>query len=265
MRVCSIASGSSGNCIYVGSGNQHILVDAGISRKRIVEGLHSIGVKPEQLNAIFVTHEHSDHIQGINMMVKMFDVPVYATGGTLDAIRYKDKKGVISMEHLYQVHPDVPIEMGNMRIMPFSTSHDAADPVCYTLEADGYKASVATDLGKFDDYTVEHLDGSDVILLEANHDISMLEAGSYPYHLKCRILGEKGHLSNEDSGRLLCRLFGKSLKYAFLAHLSKENNYPQLAYEAVKCQIWEELGLKDLPFSLAVAEREKPSPLINLT
>lgn len=150
------------------------------------------------------------------------------------------------------------------QIMPYKMSHDAADPVCYTVEADGQKVSMATDLGVYDDYIVDHLEDSDVLLIEANHDISMLEAGHYPYPLKRRILGEWGHLSNEDSGRLLCSLMGNHLKYAFLAHLSKENNYPALAYEAVRCQIWEEMGSKEVPFQLQVAERDKPSQLVTI-
>ncbi len=264
MRVCSIASGSSGNCIYMGDSNTHILIDAGISRKRIVDGLNGIGVDPSQLDGIFVTHEHSDHIQGINMMAKMFQTPIYATGRTLDALCSKDKSKVLNMKNLYEVHADEAVAIGSMNVMPFKISHDASDPVCYTVNSDGHKASVATDLGMYDDYTISHLEGSDLVMLEANHDISMLEAGKYPYSLKCRILGEKGHLSNEDSGRLLCKLLGKRLRYVFLSHLSKENNYPELAYQAVKCQIWEELGINELPFKLSVAEREKPSMLVNL-
>lgn len=264
MRVCSIASGSSGNCIYIGDKGTNILIDAGISRKRIAEGLLKIGIRPEELDGIFITHEHTDHIQGINMMVKMFDIPVYATGPTLDFIRSKDKQGVISMNHLYEVHPDKRIKFKNMEITPFSVSHDAACPVCYTINTNGHKAGVATDLGIYNDYTESHLAGSDILLLEANHDISMLEAGKYPYSLKCRILGSKGHLSNEDSGRLLCRILGKKLKYVFLAHLSKENNYPALAYQAVKCQLWEELGINSLPFHMSVANRDTPSALVNL-
>ena len=264
MRVCSIASGSSGNCIYIGDQNTNILIDAGISRKRIVDGLVSIGVAPEDIDGIFVTHEHSDHIQGISMMVKMFDTPVYATAGTLDAIRSKDKKGIISMQHLFEVHPDENINIGTLNITPFSISHDAADPVCYTVEHGKKKVSMATDLGFYYEYIVEHLSGSDVLLIEANHDISMLEAGSYPYHLKCRILSEYGHLSNEASGSLICKLIDKKLKHVFLAHLSKENNYPELAYQAVKCQIWEEMGINELPFNMAVANRDKPSELVIL-
>lgn len=264
MQVCSIASGSSGNCIYVGAEGHHILIDAGISRKRIVEGLRDIGVQPEQLDAIFVTHEHIDHIQGIPMMVKMFRVPVYATGGTLDGIRGKDKKGIIRMEQLFQVYADQAVQIGGMTVTPFRISHDAAEPVCYTVEAGRHKASVATDLGKYDEYIIRHLEGSELLLLEANHDISMLETGSYPYPLKCRILSELGHLSNDDSGKLLCRLLHERLRYIFLAHLSKENNYPDLAYETVKCRLWEEMGMRELPFHLMVAEREKPSGLVTL-
>ena len=264
MKVCSIASGSSGNCIYVGDGKNHILIDAGISRKRIVDGLAQIGVQPQELDAIFVTHEHSDHIQGIHMMVKMFGTPVFATGGTLDGICMKDTKGVIGRDKLYQLYADEPVSIGGLKIMPFRMSHDAAEPVCYSVESGGHKLGMATDLGKFDDYIVDHLAGSDILLLEANHDISMLEAGKYPYPLKRRILGSRGHLSNEDSGRLLCQLAGKRLRHVFLAHLSKENNYPQLAYEAVKCQIWEEMGINKLPFEMAVAERDKPSPMVTL-
>lgn len=140
MRVCSIASGSSGNCLYIGDKDTNILIDAGISRKKIVDGLKKIGVHPEQIDGILVTHEHIDHIRGINMMVKMFDIPVYATGSTLDYIRSKDKQGVISMNHLFEVHPDRCIALKNMEIMPFSISHDAADPVCYTVYSGGHKA-----------------------------------------------------------------------------------------------------------------------------
>lgn len=262
MQICSIASGSSGNCIYIGDGDSRILIDAGVSRKRIVEGLRSIHVEPESLDAIFVTHEHTDHIQGIPMMTKYFHIPIYGTAGTLDGIRNKDTKGLVSMEHLYQIYPDQPVKIGRLEVMPFHMSHDAADPVCYTVTSSGHKVGMATDLGVYDEYTISHLKNSEVILLEANHDISMLEAGSYPYSLKCRILSERGHLSNEDSGNLLCRLLHDDLKYIFLAHLSKENNYPELAYEAVKCKLWEELGMKELPFDLSVARRDRPSKLV---
>ncbi len=264
MKICSIASGSSGNCIYVGDGTTHILIDAGISRKRIVEGLSSIGVSPDELSAIFVTHEHSDHIQGLKMMVKMFDTPIYATRGTLGAIRHKITDECLNLDNLHQVEPDNSIKLGNMTVTPFSTSHDASDPACYTIETAGHKASIATDLGKYDDYIIDHLQGSELIMLEANHDISMLESGAYPYQLKCRILGEKGHLSNDATGKLICSLLPGNLKYIFLSHLSKENNYPELAYQTVKCCLWENMGISNLPFKMYVAKREQPSEMITL-
>lgn len=264
MKVCSIASGSSGNCTYIEDGTKHILVDAGISRKRIVEGLKQIGADPADLDAVFVTHEHIDHIQGIPVLANQFDLPIYATAGTLDGIRAKDTRGVIRMEQLFQVYPDQAVDLGSMHITPFHISHDAADPVGYRIESGCCKAGIATDMGYYDDYIVHSLEGCDLLLLEANHDISMLEAGPYPYRLKCRILGERGHLSNEDSGRLLCRLMEKGLRHVFLAHLSKENNYPELAYQAVKCQIWEELGEEILPFEMEVADRDQPSRLVTL-
>lgn len=265
MQICSLASGSSGNCTYIGDGDYHILIDAGISRKRIVDGLKSIDVEPEQLNAVFVTHEHSDHIQGIPMMAKYFQIPIYATGGTLDGIRRKDSRGLVRMEQLFQIYADRSVKLGGLTVTPFATSHDAAESVGYTVEASTDKVGIATDLGVFDDYTVSHLENSKVLLLEANHDISMLESGSYPYHLKRRILSETGHLSNEDSGSLLCRLLHSQLKHIFLAHLSKENNYPELAYETVKCRLWEELGMQSLPFGMSVAKRDEPSECLTLS
>ena len=264
MRVCSIASGSSGNCIYVGAGKDHILIDAGISRKRIVDGLREIGVEPEELSGILVTHEHIDHIRGIPMMAKMFGTPVFATGGTLDELLLKDKNQDLKRENLYQVYADEPVAIGNLRVTPFAMSHDAAEPVCYTVETAGKKVGMATDLGEYDETIISHLSGSDCILLEANHDISMLEAGSYPYTLKRRILGNRGHLSNEAAGQLLCRLHHKKLRYVFLSHLSKENNYPELAYEAVKCELWEGLGMNTIPFFMAVSERDKPSEPVTI-
>lgn len=264
MKVCSIASGSSGNCTFIGTDNTKILIDAGVSRKRIVDGLKEINVAPQEIDAIFVTHEHTDHIQGIPMMSKMFGTNIYATGGTLDGICAKDSKNIVKRDTLYQLRADQSVAMGELEIMPFSISHDANEPVCYTIKHQEQKVSIATDLGEYTDYTLRHLADSDILLLEANHDISMLEAGPYPYYLKRRILSEKGHLSNEDSGKMICELMHNRLQHVFLSHLSKENNYPMLALEAVKCQIWEETGMKDLPFHLEVSKRDQPTGLVSI-
>ena len=198
MRMCSIASGSSGNCIYVGSDDTHLLVDTGISKKRIEEGLKTLELKGEDLDGILITHEHSDHIQGLGVFSRKYEIPIYATPGTIMGIKSYSGLGKMP-EGLYrEIRADEPFELGDM--------------------------TVATDLGKYDSYTVECLRNLDAVLLEANHDIHMLEVGGYPYYLKQRILGDRGHLSNELSGRLLCDILHDNLKHIVLGHLSKENN-----------------------------------------
>lgn len=237
MRLCSIASGSSGNCIYVGSDNTHLLVDTGISKKRIEEGLHSLDIKGEELDGILITHEHSDHIQGLGVFSRKYEIPVYATPGTIEGIRSYSGLGRMPEGLLHPIHTDEPFTLGDITVDPFRISHDANEPSGYRFENDGKAVAVATDLGKYDDYTVEHLKNLDAVLLEANHDIHMLEVGAYPYYLKQRILGDKGHLSNELSGQLLCDILHDNLKHIILGHLSKENNYARLAYETVKLEV----------------------------
>ncbi|WP_343209016.1 MBL fold metallo-hydrolase [Anaerolentibacter hominis] len=264
MKFCSIASGSSGNCIYVGSENTHVLVDVGISGKRVAGGLEQIEVRPDELSAILITHEHTDHISGLGVMARKYHIPVYATAETLDAILSTRSIGRIEESLLHDVRPDEKFSLGEFKIDPFSIPHDAANPVCYSLEAGNHKVAVATDLGQYDDYIVKHLEGAEILLLEANHDINMLEVGPYPYMLKKRILGERGHLSNDNSGRLICRLFNDSLKYVILGHLSKENNYPALAYETVKYELGQEQPGYEITCKIQVAKRDEPSLLITL-
>lgn len=237
MRMCSIASGSSGNCIYVGSDDTHLLIDTGISRKRIEEGLRQLEIKGEELDGILITHEHSDHIQGLGVFSRKYEIPVYATPGTIEGIQSYSGLGRLPEGLLHPIHTDEPFLLGDVTVSPFAISHDASEPSGYRLECGGKSVAVATDLGKYDDYTVEHLKNLDAVLLEANHDIHMLEVGGYPYYLKQRILGDKGHLSNELSGRLLCDILHDDLKHIVLGHLSKENNYAKLAYETVKLEV----------------------------
>ena len=215
MNLCSIASGSSGNCIYVGNGNTNLLVDAGISGKRIVAGLTSIDIKPEELNGILVTHEHIDHVGGLGVMARKYHVPIYATVETINAILRINSVGRIPAELFQIIENDKTFMINDIEVNPFTISHDAANPVCYTFHKDGHKVGIATDLGKYDDYIVKSLSGCEILLLEANHDINMLQVGAYPYVLKRRILGDKGHLSNDNSGRLISELLHDKLKYIF--------------------------------------------------
>lgn len=237
MRMCSIASGSSGNCIYVGSDDTHLLIDTGISKKRIEEGLKKLEIKGDELDGILITHEHSDHIQGLGVFSRKYEIPVYATPGTIEGITNYSGLGRMPDGLLHPIHTDEPFMLGDVTVNPFAISHDANEPSGYRLECGGKSVAVATDLGKYDEYTVEHLEHLDAVLLEANHDIHMLEVGGYPYYLKQRILGDKGHLSNELSGRLLCDILHDNLKHIVLGHLSKENNYAKLAYETVKLEV----------------------------
>ena len=261
MKMCSIASGSSGNCIYVANEDTHILIDAGISKKRIVEGLNSIGVDNNCISGILVTHEHSDHISGLGVMARAYNIPIYGTRETLLAVDEYKNTGNINSELYRPIIPDEEFYINSLKIMPFSTSHDAVNPVCYTIEGDDKKVAVATDLGEYSDYIIANLEGLDIVLIEANYDKNMLQVGPYPYYLKQRILGNKGHLSNENSGQLLRTILSDRLKYIILGHLSKENNYPELAYEAVKVELKDCLNDN---ISLAVANRDKPSELVTV-
>lgn len=265
MRLCSIASGSSGNCIYVGSDKTHLLVDTGISKKRIEEGLKELDVKGEELTGILVTHEHSDHIQGLGVFSRKYGIPIYATPGTLEGIKNCSSLGKMPDGLYHPVQIDEKFTLGDITVDPFKISHDANEPSGYRLECGGKSVAVATDLGKYDDYTVEKLQNLNAILLEANHDIHMLEVGTYPYHLKRRVMGDKGHLSNELSGKLLCDILHDDLKYIVLGHLSKENNYAKLAYETVKLEVTlADNEYKGEELNMAVAKRDQISEILSV-
>ena len=263
MRLCSIASGSSGNCIYVGSDSTHLLVDTGISKKRIEESLAELEVKGEELDGILITHEHSDHIQGLGVFCRKYEVPIYATRGTVAGIRACKTLGKMPDGLFREIVSNEAINIGDLTVKPFSISHDANDPTGFRIENDKKAVAVATDLGIYDDYIIENLKGLDAIVLEANHDTHMLEVGPYPYPLKRRVLGEYGHLSNELSGRLLCSIIHDKMKHIVLGHLSRENNFPELAYETVKLEV----TMSSIPFDgnqipLMVADRDKMSKIL---
>ncbi|MDF2944579.1 MAG: hypothetical protein K0S01_3437 [Herbinix sp.] len=261
MKLCSIASGSSGNCIYVGSQNTNLLVDAGISAKRIENGLNGIDIMPDTLQGILITHEHSDHVSGLGILARRYHIPIYATYETARSIQQIKNLGDIPDELFRFIKPNEAFQINDINVEPFSTSHDASNPVCYTMQSEGHKVGIATDLGKYDDYIVSKLEDSEILLIEANHDVNMLMVGKYPYYLKQRILGDRGHLSNETSADLISRLISSRLQYIFLAHLSKENNYEELAYETVCC----ELSTRGSSFSankVSVAHREQPSQMV---
>ena len=265
MRLCSIASGSSGNCVYVGTDTTHLLVDVGISGKRVEAGLQELGIGMRDIDGVFLTHEHADHISGLGVLARKYGVPVYGTGGTLGAVRANPSLGTIDEELFHYVKADEKLTVKDVTLYPIRTSHDAAEPVAYRVSHDKKKIGIITDLGCYNDYTVECLRDLDLLYLEANHDVNMLQVGPYPYYLKQRILGRKGHLSNEAAGKLLSRLLHDRMQAVVLGHLSQENNLPELAYETVRVEVtMADTGYKADDFPVYVAKRSEISQMLEI-
>lgn len=265
MDVTSIASGSSGNCFYVGSDETHILIDSGLSAKRIEVSLSQLNLKGSDIDGILVTHEHIDHISGLGVMARRYGMPIYTTKKTREAILQTKSVGKIEESLFNDITADKEFMIKDLTINPTTIWHDAADPLCYSVYHKGTKASIATDLGDYDDYILDKLRDSDILLIEANHDVKMLEVGPYPYHLKQRILGQRGHLSNERAGQLINALMHDNLAGIILGHLSKENNFEELAYETVKLELSaknSKFPIKDI--HLQVAKRDSLSQLITV-
>lgn len=237
MRFCNIASGSSGNCTYIGDDDTHLIIDAGISGKRIEAGLNDLELTTPDITGVLITHEHTDHIGGLGVIARKYGLPIYATEGTIAAIHDMPRLSDIPDHLFHVVRADESFRLGDFNISPIAVSHDAAEPVAYRIENGDKRAAVATDLGKYDEYITDRLKDCDILMLEANHDVRMLEVGHYPYSLKRRILGEKGHLSNDNCGRLLTSLISDRLKHVILGHLSKDNNLEELAYETVRMEV----------------------------
>lgn len=265
MKMMSIASGSSGNCIFVGSEKTGVLIDAGISKKRIIEGLQSADISMEDINGIVITHEHIDHVQGLGVISRSYGIPIYATELTIQAIKQIPKLGVIEESLFHPIKPDEPFFIGDVYVEAHAVWHDASDPVSYTLMHDAKKVGIATDLGDYDTYMISSLQNCDALLVEANHDIRMLQAGRYPYVTKQRILSSYGHLCNEAGGRLIRSVLNDHIKAIFLGHLSEENNLPELAYAAVEAELMGNPFTNDVrDFGLAVASRSTPGRLLEL-
>lgn len=262
MKFCSLFSGSSGNCIFIGTDEVKILIDAGVSGSKIAGALNEIGENPEDLSAIFVTHEHSDHVSGAGIISRRYNVPIYATDQTWQAMARG--LGKILPENRKTLEAGGHVTLGDMEINNFSIPHDAADPVAYSFTAGDKKVSVATDMGCVTQEVRDHIKGSDLILLESNHDVEMLRNGSYPYVLKKRILGDRGHLSNIVAADFLTDLALGGTSVFFLGHLSQENNTPECAYETA-CHMLLERELKvGRDLDLWVADRYHYSRVVNL-
>ena len=230
MRYVSFASGSSGNCGLLQGGGVSLLVDAGISLKRIRGCLADEGLELGDLNGILVTHEHSDHVSGLAMLSKYTNLPMYMSGGTARAILRQTK---CREESLRPIEAGVPLSLGELRVLAFETSHDAAQPFGYRFEGETGALAIVTDLGYVSRSVREAAEGCSAVVVEANYDLDMLRFGPYPMNLKRRILGNYGHLDNRDAAEFCVHLAENGAKQLLLAHLSKENNQPGLAKDAV--------------------------------
>ena len=221
----------------------------------------SLNIYPEELSAIIVTHEHIDHVQSLGNLSKKFNLPVFATSKTFDAMTKQSEK--ISEKNKNHVNLDEKFSIGDIEILPFAIPHDAVDPCGYTIYADNKKISIATDIGHMDNTILKHIDGSDFILLESNYDPEVLKCTKYPFSLKSRIAGPTGHLSNKVAGQTINYLIKSGLKRAILGHLSKESNFPELAYQTVIDELLAN-GTNLDNFNLSVASRDFPGNIIHI-
>lgn len=246
LTIHTFASGSEGNCLLVSAGNVHLLVDAGISARRITAALRSLGLTPQDVAAVLVTHGHADHTAGIATLTKQYRLPLYATAGTAPAIRERTPMA----EDVLHILPRQGIfEIGDVTVTVFPTSHDVPGSVDYRFDWQGASAGILTDTGYVTPEAEAALRGASLVVLESNHDVDWLLSGSYPYYLKERILGERGHLSNETAAAFGRQLAEGGTRQLVLAHLSRENNTPVRALEVM------ERALDGLPVTVSVAPR----------
>ncbi|MBR6034241.1 MAG: MBL fold metallo-hydrolase [Clostridia bacterium] len=255
LNFCSLYSGSSGNCSFAQSSKTNILIDAGVSTRKIENALSSIKVSPESISAILVTHEHSDHIQSIGNISSKYNIPIYISDGTWNALS-QEQKEKISPENHVSFTVDEKFSIGDLEIFPFSIPHDAADPCGFNIYNGTSKISIATDLGHVTEGIIKNLENSSCILLESNYEPEVLKFSRYPYILKKRIDGPNGHLSNIDAGNTISRLIPTGLNNVLLGHLSKENNFPELAYKTVMEQIVKN-NFSDTSINLSVARSQR--------
>lgn len=254
-EISVLASGSSGNCFYIGTDKADILIDAGISCRQICRRLEKIGKSIQNIQGIFITHEHTDHIQGIDVLKRRYDIPIYLNKGTRDHCS-------LSITNAYIIKTDKAFNFRGLQILPFAKSHDAHEPVSYLIINEGKKVAVITDVGYCCDNVKYSLQECDVVILEANHDIEMLHNGPYPPDLKKRIAGTCGHLSNHDAAMAVFEHARKNLRYALLSHLSVYNNTPECALQTFTSIIKQRDDLKHLKTQLSY--RGEPTELIRL-
>lgn len=262
IKFCSLFSGSSGNSTFISDGYTKVLVDCGTSGKKVIDALHGIGEDPSLLSGILITHEHVDHIKGVGILARKFNIPMFANQKTWEQIH--PSIGDLNPEKMHTFESGESFCLGDIKVRPFSIPHDAADPVGFNFFIRDSKVTIATDIGHMNKTLLDYLLGSDIILLEANHDIEMLKIGPYPWGLKQRVLSNHGHLSNDMAGKTAAYLVENGTSRVILGHLSKDNNFPALAYQTVE-NIMREKGIKPgMDAILTVADREFTGAIIEI-
>lgn len=251
IEICAIASGSNGNCYYVGNETDAVLVDVGIFRKQVLLRMDEVGLNIEKVRAIFISHEHSDHMRGVRVLSKTYDIPVYMTSATFNKSWNPNRPGS------YQLFQDgVPVHINSLTIHPFLKHHDAAEPCSFRIETQGKHIGVMTDIGHVCENVSSHFEQCHAVFLESNYDEEMLMNGSYPWHLKNRVASDVGHLSNKQSANLAKEKMSNKLELLLLSHLSGENNTPEKALEAFN-------DIAQLT-SVQLTHRYKPSEVFTL-
>ena len=231
MTLHTLSSGSQGNCLLLSDGDTHILVDAGISTRRIKAGLAQLELSMDELDGILITHEHTDHISGLATLIKHHSIPLYASPGTARQLAYR----LAGVEPLLRPRePGCQFEVGQCLVTAFETSHDAAQSMDYRIDGSG-SVGILTDTGYVTDEAAQVLPGVSLLVLESNHDVEWLRSGPYPYSLKARILGDEGHLSNDAAAEFAARMAQCGTRCIILAHLSRENNTPDIARQTAVC------------------------------
>lgn len=260
IKLASLFSGSSGNAIYITNNHTHLLVDAGLSGKRIEESMAHTGVRMQELQGILISHEHMDHILGTGILARRYNIPIYANEKTWQAMRSELKK--VPEQCIRTFATGDSFEIGDIEVHTFSTPHDAVESVGFNFRYENKKVTIATDIGHIHKDLLTNLEGSDMILIESNHDIEMLKVGRYPWPLKQRILSDTGHLCNELAGKVAAYLALRGTQKFLLGHLSKENNFPELAFETVKNALLEKSIIAGKDVYLGVALRDRPSEVL---
>jgi len=260
-NFCSLYSGSSGNCLYVETSTTKILIDSGVSCKKVENALSSLDINPSNINAILVTHEHSDHVKGLSTVSKKYNIPVFATKETFENMPSQTFK--LEEKNIKAFNIEDNFSIGDIKVSPFSIPHDAANPCGFNISNGNKTISIATDIGHMNNSMLKKLQESSFVLLESNYDTNVLKCCTYPFYLKSRIASSTGHLSNDMAAKTISYLCKNGLKTAMLGHLSKESNLPELAYQTAFNELISE-NFDENSFNLNVASRDFPSKLINI-